>query len=304
MAPGEGELTAALRLLTRLLPKLKKSIDLVLGDALYCCRPYLKLAYDHGVGALAISSGVTEMDERALSHNLLPRAHVLSTRARQLRDVLHARDQLVRLRGRLITMLRGQFQGRGLTAPRCDTPVFATRLRASGLPGVDAIDVQALLVVLDSVNAQLGILTEHLVAMGKQEEAFERLCSVPGVKLIVALAFIAALVDASRFDVAHEVQAYLGLVPSEYTTGGKRRTGRITRCGNTMARHLLVQAARALLRTRSAQEDPLVVWAKEVASRRGTKRAVVALARRLAGVLWAIWVDGTFYDPAGLARRS
>jgi hypothetical protein len=63
LAPQEGELTAALRLLTRLLPKLHKSIDLVLGDALYCCRPYFKLAVDHGVGALAISSGVTEMDE-------------------------------------------------------------------------------------------------------------------------------------------------------------------------------------------------------------------------------------------------
>ncbi len=63
LLPDEGELPAALRLLARLLPKLSKSIDMVLGDALYCCRPYFKLAVDHGVGALAISSGVTEMDE-------------------------------------------------------------------------------------------------------------------------------------------------------------------------------------------------------------------------------------------------
>jgi transposase len=241
---------------------------------------------------------------RALSHNQVPRAHVLSARARQLRDVLLTRDQLVRLRGRLITMLRGQFQGRGLETPRCATEAFAVRLRASGLPGVDGADVQAILTVLDSVNTQIETLTCQLKAMATREESFARLCSVPGVKLVVSLAFISALDDASRFDTAHEVQAYLGLVPSEHTTGGKRRMGAITRCGNTMARRLLVQAARSMLRVRSAQESPLVVWAKEVALRRGGKRAAVGLARRLAGVMWAMWVDGTLYDPVGLARQS
>jgi Transposase DDE domain len=63
LQPGEGELTAALRLLARLLPKLRKSLDLVLGDALYCCRPFFSLAKEQGIDALAVSSGVTEMDE-------------------------------------------------------------------------------------------------------------------------------------------------------------------------------------------------------------------------------------------------
>jgi hypothetical protein len=67
---------------------------------------------------------------------------------------------------------------------------------------------------------------------------------------------------------------------------------------------MLVQAARSLLRTRRAQQDPLVVWARAVAARRGGKRAVIGVARRLAGILWAMWVDGTCYDPQGLARQS
>jgi hypothetical protein len=63
LRPGEGELTATLRLLTRLLPKLSKTLDLVMGDALYCCRPFFELVHQYGIGALAISSGTTEMDE-------------------------------------------------------------------------------------------------------------------------------------------------------------------------------------------------------------------------------------------------
>jgi transposase len=241
---------------------------------------------------------------RAAARGILPRAHVLSAAGRQLRDVLHSRDQLVRLRARLITMLRGQFQSRGLPTPKCATARFGTQLRASGLPGVDAPDVQALLAVLQSVTAQIEQLERHLAALAPRHEAVERLSSVPGVKLIVALGFIAALDEATRFDEAHQVEAYLGLVPSEHSTGGKRRTGGITRCGNALARRLLVQAAHNLLRARGAPQDPLAVWAREVAARRGRKKAIVAVARRLAGILWAMWVDGTFYDPKGLARAS
>jgi transposase len=261
--------------------------------------------------ALGIGQGRRKTDRRdaealarAIARGVVPQAHVLSAEGRQLRDVLHARDQLVRVRGRLVTMLRGQFQGRGWATPRCATAAFATRLRCSGLPGVDGPEVQALLAVLKSVTTEIEQLERHLAALAARHEAVARLSTVPGVKLIVALTVIAALDDARRFNDAHQVQAYLGLVPSEYSTGGKRRTGGITRCGNALARRMLVQAARSLLRTRRAQQDPLVVWAQAVAARRGQKRAVIGVARRLAGILWAMWVDGTRYDPQGLARQS
>lgn len=261
--------------------------------------------------AIGVGQGRRKTDRRdaeALAHaaarGIVPRAHVLSPEARQLRDVLHARDQLVGLRGSVIVMLRGQFQGRGVVLPSCATARFGTQLRASGAPGVEGPEIQSLLAVLKTVTAQIEQLERHLAALAERHEAVARLSTVPGVKLIVALTVIAALDDAGRFDHAHQVQAYLGLVPSEYSTGGKRRAGGITRCGNSMARRMLVQAAHSLLRTRRAQQDPLVVWAREVAARRGRKRAVVAVARRLAGILWAMWVDGTDYDPQGLARQS
>lgn len=257
-----------------------------------------------GVGRRKTDRRDAELIARALVAGVAPRAHVLSQEARGLRDVLSSRDQLVRVRGRLVTMIRGQFQGRGHELPRSDTERFTVRMRASGVPGVESVATQAVLEAIDGLSKQIMALEEQLRGMAGRQEAFERLCSVPGVKMIVALAVVAALDDARRFAGPHEVEAFLGRVPSEYSTGGKRRLGRITQCGNRFARRMLVQAAHVLLRTRSAQNDPLVVWAKQVEGRRGKKRAVVALARRLAGVLWAMWVDGTFYDPKGLARAS
>lgn len=92
--------------------------------------------------------------------------------------------------------------------------------------------------------------------------------------------------DAKRFRNAHAVGAYLGLVPGENTTGGKRRLGSITKQGNTYARAMLVQAAWQILRA-ADRDDPLRVWAAQIAKKRGKKIAAIALARKLAGLLWA-----------------
>jgi hypothetical protein len=99
------------------------------------------------------------------------------------------------------------------------------------------------------------------------------------------------------------VESYLGLVPSEDTTGGKRRLGAISKHGNSYLRALLVQSAWLMLRL-SGRSDPLQRWALAVAERRGKRIAIVALARRLAGVLWAMWRDNTVYEPELVARTG
>ncbi|MFO0566000.1 MAG: transposase [Polyangiaceae bacterium] len=97
------------------------------------------------------------------------------------------------------------------------------------------------------------------------------------------------------------VESYLGWCPAR-TARGKRRIGAITKKGNKYLRALLVQAAWCV-KTR-APNDPLRLWVHEVAQRRGRRVAVIALARRLVGILWAMWRDGTVYDPEHLARAS
>jgi transposase len=94
----------------------------------------------------------------------------------------------------------------------------------------------------------------------------------------------------------------LGLVPSEDSSGGRRRIGSITKQGNAYARAMLVEAAWCILRLRE-EGEPLKRWGQAIAARRGERIAVVALARRLAGVLWAMWRDGTVYEPSRLGHK-
>jgi len=113
---------------------------------------------------------------------------------------------------------------------------------------------------------------------------------------VTASAVVATVDDIGRFRSAHQFEAYLGLVPGERSSGEKRHVGPITKAGNSRVRWLLVEAAWRLLRTKSVEAAALRAWAHRVAGRRGKKIAVVALARRLAGVLYAMWRDGMPYD--------
>ena len=108
-----------------------------------------------------------------------------------------------------------------------------------------------------------------------------------------------AIDDTQRFRRAHEVEAYLGLVLKELSSGESQRRGRITKPGNTRMRWVLVQAAVSILRLRDPRTAALRRWATGIAARRGKKIAVVALARRLAGLLYAMLRDGTTYTPRG-----
>ena len=108
---------------------------------------------------------------------------------------------------------------------------------------------------------------------------------------------MAALDDAGRFARAHQVEAYLGLVPREWSSGEGQRRGRITKAGHRRVRSLLVQAAVSIRRVRHPTTAALREWAERLAARRGRFIAVVALARRLAGILYALLRDGTRYQP-------
>jgi transposase len=127
--------------------------------------------------------------------------------------------------------------------------------------------------------------------------------TAPGVASVVAAAFVSVIDTAGRFCNAHQVEAYLGLVPSENSSGGKRKIGSITKHGNSYLRALLTQSAWAILRA-ADPDDPLQQWAEGIAKRRGKKIAVIALARRLAGVLWSMWRHNAVYDPRRVGRAS
>jgi transposase len=183
------------------------------------------------------------------------------------------------------------------------TDSFLEKLEKSALDKPTRALMAPLVTTLTVAQEQLAAIDREIAQVAKDDPIIQLCSTAPGVAIIVAATFVSVVDEAKRFQNAHAVSAYLGLVPGENTTGGHRRLGSITKYGNTHARSMLVQSAWQILRAGDAN-DPLRRWALDVAKTRGNKIAAVALARRLAGVLWAMWRDGTVYDPDQQARES
>jgi transposase len=240
----------------------------------------------------------------AVDRRQIPEAHLLSPHRRQLREKIHARRALVETRATYTTMMRGIVRARGEKLPTCDTEHFRANLKRATLTAEARSAIAPLIAVLETIDVQLSNVETELEQLAAKEPTIARLTSTPGVDLVVASVFVSVIDEAKRFPDAHKVASYLGLVPREDTTGGrdKQRLGSITKCGNPHARAMLVQAAWCLFRGRGS--DPLRAWARGIDKRRGKRIAVIALARRLAGVLWAMWRDGQPYDPSRVATAS
>jgi transposase len=130
-----------------------------------------------------------------------------------------------------------------------------------------------------------------------------RLLSVPGVGPIVALTYATGVDDPGRFAHARDLGPHFGLTPRKYASGEIDRNGSITKAGDGAVREALVQAALTLL-TRVQRWSTLKAWGMAIAKRRGLRRAIVAVARKLAIVMHRIWVDGTTFTWSGETAAS
>jgi transposase len=131
-----------------------------------------------------------------------------------------------------------------------------------------------------------------LLVIVRDDDVCRRLMTVPGVGPVVALTYRVTVDVPARFRNSKAVGAVLGLTPSKYQSGEVNRTGAISRCGDEMMRMMLYEAAQIVL-VRSTKWSWLKAWAMKIARYRGLKKAIVALARRLAVIMHRIWVDGT-----------
>ena len=155
-----------------------------------------------------------------------------------------------------------------------------------------AVLVEPLLIVRRVLREQVGILHRCLLAIVRDDDVCRRLMTVPGVGPVVALTYRATVDVPARFRNSKAVGAVFGLTPSKYQSGEVNRTGAISRCGDEMMRMMLYEAAQIVL-VRSTKWSWLKAWAMKIARHRGLKKAIVALARRLAAIMHRIWVDGT-----------
>jgi transposase len=244
-----------------------------------------------------------EILARAVEKGGLPKAHLLSKARQRLRLELSVRRALVETRAQYITTLRGLARTNGVRLASCDTKNFVANLRKTNLDPVLRELTGPIAQVLEQVDAALARSELRIQSEVEKDQTIQLLMTVPNVSVIIAAVFVSVIDDAHRFRDAHQVGAYLGLVPSEKSSGEKRRLGSITKQGNSYARATLMQASWGLMRL-GRSDDPLQQWANAVARRRGKFIAAVALARRLAGILWAMWRNDTVYDAARVGTRS
>ena len=224
-------------------------------------------------------------------------AHRTSERQRKVRAQLLVRTTLVRTRSKYISLIGALARREGCRIATGGSDNFVRRVEAAHLPGHVLAAIAPLIESLKMLNRQIGAADAELEEIVRGDEVVRRLCTAPGVGPVTATTFAATIDDATRFGAAKQVRSYLGLVPREYSSGERRHRGRISKAGSSRARTLLVEAGWALLRRRNVKNGALHDWAMRIAARRGKAKACVALARKLAGILYAMWRDGTEFDP-------
>jgi transposase len=146
------------------------------------------------------------------------------------------------------------------------------------------------------MNEQLLAYDRELEQLARGSETARRLMTIPGIGAVTASAMLASVGDPRQFQSGRAFAAWLGLVPRQYTTGGKIRLGRITKRGDVYLRTLLIHGTRAVLAKVKDKPDRLSAWSRALIERRGYKRAAVALAAKNARILWALMRRGTAYQ--------
>jgi transposase len=219
--------------------------------------------------------------------------HVKTIRSQKLRMLLTHRKLLQSKAIAVENDLRATLRNFGLKVGVVGTVKFEARIRelVENLPDLVVL-VEPLLIVRRVLREQIGVLHGRLLAIVRDDEVCRRLMSIPGVGPVVALTYRVTVDVPVRFRNSKAVGAVFGLTPSKYQSGEINRTGAISRCGDEMMRMMLYEAAQSML-TRTTKWSWLKAWAMKIARHRGMKKAIVALARRLAVIMHRIWVDGT-----------
>jgi transposase len=225
-----------------------------------------------------------------------------------LQSLHRVRERWVMRRTAVINQIRGLLLERGITVRKGRCHLDAV------LPGIleDATTklssaVRLLLAQLKVELDQLVIRLEEADALVKkiaqESEVCRRLDALPGVGPLTATAIIAAVGNGAAFRKGREFAAWVGLVPREYSTGGKQKLLGISKRGNCYLRRLFVQGARAVLQFREKQSSGLSAWLAQLASRAHPNVVGVALANKLARMAWAVLAKGEVYRPPELASN-
>jgi transposase len=254
-------------------------------------KPFVKRGKNDRIDAEAIS-------EAALRPNMrfVP---VKSAEAQADAMILSVRELLVKQHTQLVNALRGHASEFGVIAAKGAGHVEGLLERIAADPAIPS-PAQAMFVELGEriaeLRTRLAELDRKLAALHKANPLSQQLAAVPGIGPIGALT-LALTVDASQFHSGRHFAAWLGLTPRQNSTGGKPRLGGISRQGNERLRQLLVLGATSVVRLTKPDYRHANAWLLALLQRRPRKLAAVALANKMARVVWAMMTSGEAYRP-------
>ena len=244
---------------------------------------------------------------QALRVGYTPEVFKKSPYARQLKLLLTSRSQIVDTRVSLTNHIRGILREYGIKIDQ-GSAIFWNDVGPS-LEGLDFEPqkriIKSILDTVAQLKAQELAIEEELKKITEHDDRIARLQTIPGVGFLTSVAFVAVIDDVSRFSRVDKIGAYLGLVPSERSSGGKRRLGGITKCGSELLRKYLIQGARVVMQHKvRLDSDRTRKWAQAVSERAGGNKAVVALAHKKAKIMFAMLRDGTTFSKTGHSPKK
>jgi transposase len=258
-------------------------------------KPYVKSGKNDANDAEAICEAASRPSMRYVA---------LKSAAQQASQSVHRiRSRLIRARTALVNEIRGLLGEFGRVEARRGIAATRRLLQLSleeadnGLPGEMRELLTQLNDELQGHDERLSRLDHMLQRQAREDERVGRLLQVEGVGPISATAIVSAVGDARQFSSARQFAAWLGLVPSQHSSGGKERLGSISKKGDTYLRTLLIHGARSALKACKDKTDRRSEWLQQLQCRRNTNIATVALANKNARIIWAILSRGECYRP-------
>lgn len=254
-------------------------------------KPFVKRSKNDRIDAEAISEAAQRRSMRFVP--------VKSAEAQAEAMVLSVRTLLVKQQTQLVNALRGHADEFGVIAAKGTSQVEGLLERVAADPAVPAA-AQAMLAELGAaiadVSGRIGVLDRKLAKLHQTNPVSQQLAEVPGIGPVSALT-LALTVDARHFQSGRHFAAWLGLTPKQNSTGGKPRLGGISRQGNERLRQLLVLGATSVVRLAKPGHRCGTAWLLGLLQRRPRKVVAVALANKMARVVWAMMTSGEAYRP-------